>query len=327
MQELVFEHIFLTGVLFVLILSTPISVAAFWASVRAANILLSYMPRWLAMFLSFIWNIISFYILSALVWDILVFTENNLTYSATSAEVFSVLFSYFLGFGIFLFFSIESITLMLRVYRLPVSPRVAWQKALWRSVWPLGSIVLCLFVIGVALDVPATSKQDETAATIAAIQSQKITMADVLGTNLPPVPYEPENDATVAGIDKNNNGIRDDVELAIFAKYPNDPKIRAAELQYAMTEQMFLTDVFNSDTWKAVAIQDDRGYECVGNSVPNSGNLSRDLKIVNSRINEVEALVFNTQIRKDAKDKAYSFTTSYGQTPGVPDCDIDINLL
>ena len=53
-----------------------------------------------------------------------------------------------------------------------------------------------------------------------------------MGTNLPPQPYEPENDATVAGLDKNNNGIRDDVELAIFAKYPKSAKIRAAELQY-----------------------------------------------------------------------------------------------
>jgi hypothetical protein len=148
-----------------------------------------------------------------------------------------------------------------------------------------------------------------------------------MGTNLPPQPYEPENDATVAGLDKNNNGIRDDVELAIFAKYPHSAKIRAAELQYALDQQTMMSQVFNSETWVAAAQEDSRGYACIGDSVPNSGNLSADMKIVESRINEVKALVFDTQMRTDAKNKAYDFTTSYGDLKGVSDCDIDLNSL
>ena len=199
-------------------------------------------------------------------------------------------------------------------------------KRVWMFVrWPLLALVLAYAAL-VIYRIPAIGEAQRTKVAVVNIQAQHITMADVLGTNLPPVPYEPENDATVAGIDKNGNGIRDDVERAIFAKYPNDAKIRAAELQYAMTEQMFLTDVFNTDTWKAVAQQNSRSYECVGYSVPDSGNSTSDIKIINSRINEVEALVFNTQAREDAKNKAYNYTTSYGDL-GVPNCDIDLGTL
>src|ERR1700761_2907630 len=113
-----------------------------------------------------------------------------------------------------------------------------WIGRVWFwARWPL-SVLVVAYAALVIWRIPAVTEQQKTAATIATINAQKITMADVMGTDLPPVPYEPENDATVAGIDANNNGIRDDVELAIFKEYPNSPRIRAAELQYAMTEQM-----------------------------------------------------------------------------------------
>ena len=179
--------------------------------------------------------------------------------------------------------------------------------------WPLAILVVAYIAL-IIYRMPAVGEKQRTADTIAHIQAQKITMAGVMGTSLPPQPYEPENDATVAGLDKNNNGIRDDVELAIFAKYPHSAKIRAAELQYAMTEQMFVTDVNNTDTWKAVAEEDDRAYTCA-------------LKVISyNQTLEIQKLVFNTQIRKDAEMKAYVFTTSNGPAAG-PSCDIDLNSL
>jgi hypothetical protein len=200
-------------------------------------------------------------------------------------------------------------------------------RKIWRFVrWPLLVLVVAYAVL-VAFRIPAVGEKQRTADTIAAIQAQKITLSDVMGTALPPQPYEPENDATVAGLDKNNNGIRDDVELAIFAKYPHSAKIRAAELQYALDQQMMMTQVFNSETWIAAAQEDSRGYACISDSVPNSGDLNADMKIVVSRINEVKALVFDIKMRQDAKDKAYNFTTSYGDLKNVSDCDIDLNTL
>jgi hypothetical protein len=194
-------------------------------------------------------------------------------------------------------------------------------KRVWRAArWPLAVLVVLYFAL-VLYRIPAVGEQQRTLETVKAIQSRKISMADVLGSNLPPQPYERENEATVAGIDKNGNHVRDDVELAIFAKYPNDAKVRAAELQYAMTEQMFLTEVFNTETWKAVAEQNSRAYACVGESFS-----PKSLQVLNTKLNEVDDLVFNSQLRKNARTNADSFTTSFA-LPNDNLCNVDLNSL
>ncbi len=172
--------------------------------------------------------------------------------------------------------------------------------------WPVivlavGFVAFAIWGTMLALD------KDKTDAAVAQIHAQKLTLADVVGANLPSVPDQAENDATVAGIDTNNNGIRDDVELAIFAKYPNSPQIRAAALQYAMAEQMYLTRVFNEGTWKAVAEEVGRAHLCILDA--------------NANRKEVEAMTFNTEIRNGAREKAYEFITSYGPADGKS-CDV-----
>ncbi len=177
--------------------------------------------------------------------------------------------------------------------------------------WPVivlavGFVAFAIWGTMLALD------KDKTDAAVAQIHAQKLTLADVVGANLPSVPDQAENDATVAGIDTNNNGIRDDVELAIFAKYPTSAKIRAAALQYAMAEQMYLTKVFNTGTWKAVAEEVGRAHTCVINAGANR--------------KEVEVLVSNTQLRKETRTKAFEFITSHGDARGEP-CDVALNTL
>ena len=194
-------------------------------------------------------------------------------------------------------------------------------RAVWRWVkWPL-------FVLGVAYAVLVIWRvfvlfdEDKTAAAVADIHAQKITLADVEGKNLPPVPDKAENDATVAGIDKNNNGIRDDVELAIFKKYPNSAKIRAAELQYAMALQLMLTKVTNTETWIAAAVETSRGNLCIGDAVED-----KDFKVYLSSSKEVEDLVVNTEKRHSANDTAYDFTTSFG-LPNTDICNVELSTL
>jgi hypothetical protein len=194
-------------------------------------------------------------------------------------------------------------------------------KKLWCWVrWPLAVLVVAYIAL-VLYRIPAVGEQQRTTEAIAKIQAAKINLSTVMGTNLPPQPYKPENEATVAGLDKNGNGIRDDVELAIFALYPKSAKIRAAELQYAMTEQMFLTDVFNKETWKAVAKQQSRAFACVGDTIP-----GKDLKALSARIKEVEDLVQNNSERKSAYDKAFDFTTS-NSLANFNFCDVDLASL
>ena len=71
---------------------------------------------------------------------------------------------------------------------------------------------------------------DKTNEQVVKIHNTKLMMDDVIGKNLPPDPGA-EADKTVQGIDANKNGIRDDVELAIFKAYPDSAKTRAVMLQ------------------------------------------------------------------------------------------------
>ncbi len=174
--------------------------------------------------------------------------------------------------------------------------------------WPVFALVMAYAVL-VGWRTFWLFDAEKTTEAVAAIHAQKLTLADVEGANLPPQPDQAENDATVAGVDRNNNGIRDDVELAIFKKYPNDKKARAAALQYAMTEQMYLTRVYNVETWKAVAEEVGRAGICVLEA-------RGDRKIVDD-------IVFNTQIRKDFKERVFEYITSYGSAGGTP-CDVSI---
>ena len=194
-------------------------------------------------------------------------------------------------------------------------------RAVWRWVrWPLYVLVVG-YVLLVIYDVQRLFDIDKTNEAVAAIHAQKITLADVQGTNLPPIPDQAENDATIEGIDKNNNGVRDDVELAIFKKYPNSAKIRAAELQYAMATQLMMTKVTNSETWIAAAEETSRGNACIGLTIPD-----KNLKTYIARSEEVEELVRNTSERKIANDKAYDFTTSFG-LPNTDICNVKLDTL
>src|SRR3989344_8092677 len=138
-----------------------------------------------------------------------------------------------------------------------------FMKHAWRYArWPIG-VLLIAYAILVVWRIPAVGEKERTAETIQFVQSRELTLADARGDNLPPAPDPVLADATIEGIDANNNYIRDDVELAIFEKYPNDLKLRAALLQYAMTLQLYLTEVSDTTTWRAVANKDSRAYSCI----------------------------------------------------------------
>ena len=155
--------------------------------------------------------------------------------------------------------------------------------------------------------IPVALDKQKTPGIVAQIHATRLTLADVEGKSLPPVPDQAENDATVVGIDKNNNGIRDDVELAIFKKYPTDKKTRAAALQYALELQMEFTQVINSPTLVAVIQEEGRGGICV---------------LDNKKTNEIKDLTFNTQIRKDTREDLFrKYMTSYS-LPNENFCDI-----
>lgn len=84
------------------------------------------------------------------------------------------------------------------------------------------------------------------------------------GYVLPPEPDETLNKTTLLGIDSNNNGVRDDVEIYVIKRYAQDPDFpktkTALAMQYAWAEQKiidnpvlesrkFMTDSIDCETY------------------------------------------------------------------------------
>jgi len=194
-------------------------------------------------------------------------------------------------------------------------------RMLWLKKWWVIAILAVVALYGalVIYRVFAIGVEEKTARAVERIHGQKLVMDDVLGVNMPPVPDPALVDATVEGVDANENGIRDDVELAIFEKYPDSARTRAPMLQYARALQMEFTEVFNSETLVAVIQEEDRGYFCAGDVFQST--------LLDETIKNVENLVLNTEAReKKYKESRTKYMTSYGDIKGKFDCDLDILL-
>ena len=99
----------------------------------------------------------------------------------------------------------------------------------------MGLVILGAYVLLVVYRMFVLQGEKNTSEQVAKIHATKLTLDDVMGKNLPPSYAEategkPDYDATVPGIDENKNGIRDDVELAIFKEYPNSSTSFLVEL-------------------------------------------------------------------------------------------------
>lgn len=150
------------------------------------------------------------------------------------------------------------------------------------------------------------------------INSTVLTMADVMGTNLPKIPDEELNNSTIEGIDANNNMVRDDVELAIFEKYPNSAKMRAALLQYAQVLQLELTAVNSEEVMKVSLAKHGEAFACLF-SITNELSYQNRLDIEQV----VEDLVLNTGMRENQYDVVYrKYMTSFSSSNGG--CNIDL---
>lgn len=194
-------------------------------------------------------------------------------------------------------------------------------KILKICLWIFG-VLFIIYVGLVALGFWDLSSKQKTTETVNAINNRYIDLADVMGNNLPPTPDQKVNDSTVAGIDANNNGIRDDVELAIFKEYPNSAKIRAGELQYAQALQSELTSVFDSPTLIAVVKKEDSAYFCMSSS-----NI-KGSDIADEQQEEIKAKILNTVDRKNKESSDYSkYMAGYMSPSYQGSCDVNTSSL
>ncbi|MBI5045685.1 MAG: hypothetical protein HZC14_01610 [Candidatus Niyogibacteria bacterium] len=182
-----------------------------------------------------------------------------------------------------------------------------------------GISILVVFVALVIARMPHAYDKQKTEKQVAKIHATKLTLDDVLGKNLPPDPGA-EADKTIAGIDANKNGIRDDVELAIFREYPDSAKVRAAALQYAMALQIGLTQVSNSATLVAMAQERSRAGGCLFKL----GGIDEQMIDAIHREDSFKKLILNTDARKNQIEDVYDkYMVSMGSIKGKSDCDID----
>ena len=173
---------------------------------------------------------------------------------------------------------------------------------------------------------------DKTNEQVVKIHNTKLMMDDVIGKNLPPDPGA-EADKTVQGIDANNNGIRDDVELAVFKEYPNSAKTRAVLLQYALALQMEATQpIVNTTIVDKVIGEQSRANSCIADTLvprenPESDRSDSDMEKIDTFINFIESKQLNTEARKKTQKDFYKNLGSFANSIKNQECDINISKL
>lgn len=133
---------------------------------------------------------------------------------------------------------------------------------------------------------------------------------------LPPDPGAAGKE-TLAGIDSDNDGVRDDVQRWIVMTYPNSQKTRAALRQYALTQQKFLLNT--ADPIKTKNNSDLRG-DAVHCLFYIRGN---DADVI---LTELRAVFLNTGMRSRAylqADRHLSGMTGTLPSPSQHMCSFD----
>jgi hypothetical protein len=109
------------------------------------------------------------------------------------------------------------------------------------------------------------------------------------GYLLPPEPSPKPNNTTLKGIDSNKNGIRDDVERKIVAKYKTPIKIELMLLYARMEQKVLLTSVS-----KAIELtkESDQVIDC------EMYLLNKGIEI-DDTTQDIEDMTLNTKLRKN----------------------------
>jgi len=144
---------------------------------------------------------------------------------------------------------------------------------------------------------------------------------EVNGYRLPPEPDPKINNATLLGIDANNNGVRDDVERKVYATYKKAID-RAVMMQAFKTEQAMLADpdlVKNAREW---AEKEDKALNC-----RRYLHFYKNTKRIPKMAQTIDDWQFNTE-KRIMKYYQYDQALSGGVyslgKPSVNDCEFDV---
>ena len=144
------------------------------------------------------------------------------------------------------------------------------------------------------------------------------------GHMLPPEPDEAENNATILGVDVNNNEVRDDVERWIYSHY-EEPLAREILLQTATTYQKLFASPNEAHTISQIM---DDTLACEFYLIDNNSKF--DEKYGYSINKDMDKIVFNTHERHMAY---YRYNAAFsGEVFGAPKedkskCNFDVDAL
>jgi hypothetical protein len=140
-------------------------------------------------------------------------------------------------------------------------------------------------------------------------------------SNLPPDP-EAEGKKTLEGIDANNNGIRDDVEIAIYNYAPREDQaeLRQAMIQQAKSSQaIIMADLSDSNAVKRLFEYDQRASECL-----KLKNVRRDTEALGIAINAVRDTHERSKAYKDFRQALGRYNINPYKPSGDPNpCDYE----
>ncbi len=197
------------------------------------------------------------------------------------------------------------------------------------KIFKWGFLFLAIvFIILIIVRVAYFISLEKTNAQIKIIHNSKIDINDVIGEHLPKDPGSIGN-KRIEGVDENKNGIRDDVELAIFRDYPGADfiKIRASLLQYAMALQSEMTQPFvNEEIATKAIVEENRADLCVADTVvpratPESTRTMEEVDKSNEYTRYVKNLQINTKEREKYREYFFTKVRSYGESENEV-CDI-----
>jgi hypothetical protein len=132
------------------------------------------------------------------------------------------------------------------------------------------------------------------------------------GEEEPPIPDEDENNKTLLGIDKNQNGIRDDVDIWINRTGKNYNEIMALR-QAAKGNQAYLKAVsdYRPELAEKTMNQSIWGEGCIRVIFPSNDRRELGLKM----INQVNTIIFEPEFRMEKARSFYKFIFRYGGGP------------
>jgi hypothetical protein len=115
----------------------------------------------------------------------------------------------------------------------------------------------------------------------------------VVDDGLPPDPGE-AGKATIAGIDSDNDGVRDDIQRYIAQTHSNSEKTRAVLTQYAKVAQNALLDADDKELSIQHAEEWNRSIDCLDYVASSYQDMSK-------KSDELDAVILNT----DERTKSY----------------------